>query len=112
MLEPFRSFTNVTVLAGWVTLSACATVGAEFDSTRVNDIETGKTTKAQVQEWFGMPYSITRNDEPDSNGCVEGWGYVHSRATHAGAKVEAKSLIVAFDKQGIVCDQGYSEKKS
>ena len=93
-----------------VTLSwGCATSGRDFDSTRVSQIEKGKTTRAEIDQWFGAP--AARNTiTGDPGGTVLRYTYVYAKATWAGASSQGKSLVVDFDGKDVVTDVGYSEQ--
>lgn len=92
-----------------VLLSACATVGNQFDRTHVNDVKKGVQSKDEIKSWFGEPYQVIKPLNGHPAKCIERWTYVHSYASYGGAKVTSAALIVDFDKNGKVCDQAYSE---
>jgi len=73
-------------LGAFAVVSGCATVGREFDTTHVHDVQMGQD-KAQISGWFGGPTQTT-TFAANAKGCVERWQY-----THAHAVVGAMSRI-------------------
>ena len=72
---------------------ACAKVGTPFDESQIVNIETGKTSKEEVESLFGKPFRIGIE-----NG-NEVWIYEYN--TYSSFEKEtSKDLIVVFDKQG------------
>jgi outer membrane protein assembly factor BamE (lipoprotein component of BamABCDE complex) len=99
-------FSFVVVLA-ILLLGGCATVGKKFDTTHVNDIENGKTTKVEARQWFGEPHQVTPlRDHP--TGGVERWTYTYAHST-AGVSTTSEALVIDFDGNDVVCDHGYSK---
>jgi len=95
---------GVKVLVKEVSTSAI-TVGSQFDSTRVKDIQNGKTTRAQIESWFGAPTTKTEPPpELKQKGVVLVYTYVHA---HGG---KSKSLVVFLDGKDVVFSSGYSEQ--
>jgi hypothetical protein len=69
-------------------------VGAGLTMTRVDSLQRGVQTSAQLAEWFGPPLSRTPINPPSPQGCVEVWTWL--RGTSA--------LSVAFGPDGTVCN--------
>jgi len=88
---------------------ACATsvmtVGRDFDITKVDQIQKGKTTQQEILNMFGVPWSKTTQEDSE----IWSYGYTKSvgRATSfivttsATAQAYSKNLIVTFDSLGI-----------
>lgn len=98
---------GVLVLA--VVMVSCASVGRDFDSAKVPMVEIGKTTKADIEAWFGKPYQITALSNMPSGGVLR-YIYTSAKASYGGMKSSGKSLVVDFDKKNVVVDKGYSEQ--
>ena len=112
MSHPTRESTTrlprlaVSFLLASCLTAACASVGAPFDTTHVNDIRRGEHDRGHVRTWFGEPHHlIALSDHPQ--GCVERWQYTHAESTYGGSTT-SQSLIVDFDASGRVCDNAYS----
>jgi hypothetical protein len=88
-------------------LFGCATVGAKFDTTHVNDIKKGEQDKAAMAAWFGQPHQTVRLSAHPA-GCVERWQWTYAHSVAGGSTV-ADSLVVDFDNAGKVCDNAYSQ---
>lgn len=77
------------------TLSSCATVGREFPTSRVSEIEIGKTTINDIQAIFGPPWRVG-----NENG-AKTWSYGRYLYRLFG-EPSTQDLIVRFDSNGIV----------
>lgn len=80
-------FLAVLSLAG---LTACGTVGRDFDDTHVPDVQNNVTTKNMIHDWFGEPHA-----EGQQNGMLM-WTYQYDHYSAFG-KDCSKELIVLFD---------------
>lgn len=88
-------------------LGACASAGKKFDYSRVDAIKVGVQDKNTIAEWFGTPYMQTKlGDNP--KGCRDRWTYTYARAVGFGTVTESQTLVVDFDANDKVCDQGFS----
>ena len=76
-------------------LSACATVGKDFPSGKVNEIQIGKTTQAEIEAMFGKPWRTGIED-----GFVT-WTYGKYKYS-AFSQTQTKDLVVRFDNSKIV----------
>ncbi|MDR3667464.1 MAG: outer membrane protein assembly factor BamE [Ignavibacteriaceae bacterium] len=97
------------------TLASCATmntsVGKDFKDDQINKIQKDISTKADILELFGEPYSKRINSDNET------WTYYYQRIkstaqscliiTTAKAESEVKSLEVSFSKEK-VSDYSYS----
>lgn len=74
-------------------ITSCATssvtVGNNFDSTKVNEIKKGQTTKSELLQMFGEPYTKTVVSSNEEN-----WQYYFSTNT-----AKAQSYIFTTDVQ-------------
>jgi outer membrane protein assembly factor BamE (lipoprotein component of BamABCDE complex) len=89
-----------------ILVAGCATVGRQFDTTHVHDVQSGQS-KEQISTWFGGPTQTT-TFAANAKGCVERWTFTHAHAV-AGGSQKAQVLVVDFDPKGNVCDTAYSE---
>ena len=90
-----------------LSLVSCASVGRQFDTTHVSDIQNGVQTKQEIRAWFGQPNQTQKVSNP-STGAVERWLYTYAHST-AGISTTSHSLVVDFDESGKVCDNAYSK---
>lgn len=86
MFRPLALFLAVLFLTG---LTACGSVGRNFDNTHVKDIHTNATSKTMIQEWFGKPHA-----EGQQNGMLM-WTYQYDRYSLFG-KDQSKELVLLF----------------
>jgi outer membrane protein assembly factor BamE (lipoprotein component of BamABCDE complex) len=93
-----------------VLLAACSsTYGTQFDEKQVSKIEKGKTTQEEIQNLFGDPSGKGSNADGETQ-----WTYSYTHAsslTGYDSKVQMKTLMITFDKSGIVKDFNYQESK-
>jgi len=82
-------------------VSACATVGRDFPSDRVSQIEIGKTTQADIEKMFGPPWRTGIEDGQPT------WTYGKYKYTLAG-KTSTRDLVVRFDKNNVVSSYTFS----
>jgi outer membrane protein assembly factor BamE (lipoprotein component of BamABCDE complex) len=87
------------LLAVALVAAACYTVGANFASDKVRQIQLGRTTKAQLAEFFGQPYQQGLEDG------LETWTYIYLTP---GRKPRSKELYIKFQEDGIVKSYSYS----
>jgi outer membrane protein assembly factor BamE (lipoprotein component of BamABCDE complex) len=106
---------SLVVIAVTLSLAACASAGNQVLKTADADVVSrsitdGKSTKADVQASFGDP-----NDTSFTDGGNEIWKYTYAYATPTavsfvpvvgifagGADVDKKTLVILFDKSGVV----------
>jgi outer membrane protein assembly factor BamE (lipoprotein component of BamABCDE complex) len=89
------------LMAAWLGLGACATVGNEFPSDSPAKLVIGKTTRVQVEKLLGQPYR-TGLDSGDPT-----FSYLYYRVGLFINPV-TKDLTVRFDKQGVVKSYTYN----
>ena len=75
--------------------SACATIGRDFNASKVDDIKIGKTTQAEIQNMFGRPWRVGIEDGKLT------WTY-GSYHYSAFSEARTKDLVVRFDANNIV----------
>jgi outer membrane protein assembly factor BamE (lipoprotein component of BamABCDE complex) len=95
-------------------LTGCAThtTGRDFDVDRVSNIVDGVTTKSQIVNWFGEP-----TGRQQGSGHHDGYTYSFGSAKMkpetaipivglflGGMNAESKTLLVFFDKDGVVAE--------
>ncbi|MGP0565225.1 MULTISPECIES: hypothetical protein [unclassified Nitrospina] len=91
-------FAALVMLIG---LTACGTVGRDFDNSNVENIHNNVTTKSMIEEWFGEPHSTGLQ-----NGLMM-WTYQYDRYSTFG-KDCSKELVVLFDANEKVKAYRYS----
>lgn len=66
---------KVILLAAILLISACATVGNQFDMSKIDQIKIGQTTQQEVVTLLGQPLSISRSGDGHT---FLGYSYVHT----------------------------------
>jgi hypothetical protein len=105
--KPRRVFKRLipAVVAGMMGVcllfAACATVGRDFPSSRVSEIEIGKTTQADIEKMFGPPWRTGIEDGQPT------WTYGKYKYTLAG-KTSTRDLVIRFDKNNVVSSYTFS----
>lgn len=89
------SILKITLLFSCLLLSACATVGNDFDHALVATVKSGTTTKAEVLGLFGKPFKTGMQ-----NGS-EIWIYETNTYSVSGNDT-SKNFTLVFDKSGVV----------
>ncbi|WP_404366015.1 outer membrane protein assembly factor BamE [Marinobacter sp.] len=100
-MKTFRSAVAVFALATTLLFAGCATVGQDFATDRVTDIEVNETTRAEIREMFGEPWRKGIED-----GKVT-WTYGKYRWSAFGT-AETTDLVVRFNKDGTVSSYAYN----
>ena len=73
----------------------CGTVGKDFDSSKITEIQNNLTTQLQVLDWFGVPYKEgTENRYTMWTYQVDTW--------QAIGEGQSKGLVILFDEKNIV----------
>jgi len=106
-----RALTLFSMMVVVLGIMSCATVGKKFDKSLMDNIEYGKTTRANIQAWFGEPQG-RHTDERRlyGNGAVLGYDYVYSEsAMFLGGYAEA--LTIEFDKDDLVVHKAYDNRR-
>lgn len=90
-IKPFLAL----LLLSFAFLSACATVGKDFDESLVSTIKNGKTTRAEILDMFGKPFKTgLQNGDPI-------WIYEVNTYT-AGKPDASKNLTIVYNESGVV----------
>jgi hypothetical protein len=98
----FRTLRKVGWLFSWIAVLGCASVGTNFNSSKVASIKKGETTEPALIEMFGKPQQISSNSEDER---VLTWIYSESHVKGetfipfaggfvGGATTKTKSLVV------------------
>lgn len=107
--------TTLALLSASLLLCGCASVGNNYDSRKVADIQPGKTSEADLVKMFGAPEQQGINS---SGQTTMQWIYTEATAKGAsfipvvglfagGANTKSKSLAVNLTN-GVVCSYNYS----
>ncbi|PVY76865.1 outer membrane protein assembly factor BamE (lipoprotein component of BamABCDE complex) [Tamilnaduibacter salinus] len=119
-----KPITTLTALALATFLTGCATFqsGQEFDSSKVDQIETGETTQAQIEQWFGTPQG-TGVHSVDGE-LLEQYTYLYSESQVkaesyipfigiflGGSEGETKTLTIHFDDEDKVFEHHMSTSR-
>lgn len=86
-------------------LMGCISVGSDFASDKVSQIQIGVTTQADIKKMFGNPWR-TGVDSGDVT-----WTYA-SYSASIGGKAHAKDLVIRFDAKGVVKSYSYNSTSS
>ncbi|MBC8285674.1 MAG: hypothetical protein H8E32_17810 [Nitrospinae bacterium] len=75
--------------------TGCASVGKDFDSEKVKNIQNNVTTQLEIVDWFGVPFK-----EGTENGYTM-WTYQKDKWKAVG-DAESKGLVILFDDKNKV----------
>jgi hypothetical protein len=75
--------------------AGCATVGQDFPTSRVKDIQIHKTTKDEIRAMFGPPWRVGIEDGQPT------WTYGKYRY-QAFSETSTQDLVIRFDNNGVV----------
>jgi hypothetical protein len=91
------------ILVGFflVLMVGCATVGKDFATHNVDQIEIGETTRSDIQEMFGEPWRTGVEDGKRT------WTYGKYRWSAFG-EAETTDLVVRFNDDGTVSSYVYN----
>ncbi len=79
----------------------CGSMGRNFDDTHVVDIKNNATTKAEILEWFGLPFK-----EGVENDYVM-WTYQIDK--YMAGHTHSKDLVLLFDANNVVKAYRYTK---
>ncbi len=80
--------------------TGCGSVGKNFDSSNVKNVQNNVTTQAQIVEWFGEPFKKGQeNGKPM-------WTYQYDK--YSGGDSKSKDLVLLFDGVGKVIAYRYT----
>lgn len=100
-MRSVKSFSAIVLLALSLTFAGCATVGQDFATHNVDQIEIGETTRSDVQEMFGEPWRTGVEDGKRT------WTYGKYRWSAFG-DAETTDLVVRFNQDGTVSSYVYN----
>lgn len=81
-------------------LAGCGSVGKNFDSSYVKNIQNNVTTQTEILEWFGSPFK-----EGQENGRTM-WTYQYDK--YSGGDSKSKDLVLLFDGNNKVIAYRYT----
>ncbi|MFH1380448.1 MAG: hypothetical protein ABII23_09230 [bacterium] len=95
-----RNVLLMTVLLTSV-LTGCATIGYEFPTAEVSNIQLNKTTQGNIKDMFGSPWRVGIEDGQRT------WTYgtYHYRLF---GDTSTEDLVIRFDRKGIVSSYTYN----
>ena len=85
-----------------VAMVGCATVGKDFATHNVDQIQIGETTRADIQEMFGEPWRTGIEDGKRT------WTYGKYKWSAFG-EAETTDLVVRFNQDGTVSSYVYNK---
>ncbi|MEP1215915.1 MAG: outer membrane protein assembly factor BamE [Marinobacter sp.] len=100
-MRSVTSFFAFVLLVLSITLTGCATVGHDFATHNVDQIEIGETTRSDIQEMFGEPWRTGIEDGKRT------WTYGKYRWSAFG-DAETTDLVVRFNQDGTVSSYVYN----
>jgi len=89
----------LSLIATALIVVGCAATGHRFDLSKTSEIKRGVTTQAELEEWFGKPWS-SKSKSGGSREVV--WQY--TKAAMAVGITEQQVLTAYVDQRGIVTD--------
>lgn len=103
-----------------ITLSGCASVGTEMDTADFDKIEKGVTTRAEMVQMFGKPYTVGLNENGER---TAHWIYSEARnragnfipivgALNMKIDQRLQQLVVIFDENDVVKSFTFNESES
>ena len=100
-----RAMTVLALVMASMFVGGCAiSVGHEFDSSYVDQIKIGETTKQDIRREIGEPHAITRN------GKTETWEYMHYQggnfAQNMASGLGGRDIKAHDDELSIMFAQG------
>ena len=97
-------FWSLLIALSLITLLGCATVGQDFPSSFVTQIEIGKTTQNNIRTMFGAPWRVGLDNGRKT------WTYGRYQYS-LFSKEKTKDLVVRFDDKGVVVSYTYNTTK-
>ena len=89
------NFLRIFLLALYLLVVGCGTVGKDFDSLNVEKIQNNVTTQLEILDWFGLPYKEgTENNYTMWTYQVDTW--------QAIGEGQSKGLVILFDEKNVV----------
>ncbi len=92
-MKRFTVSLSALALILWIT--GCGTVGKDFESDKVQNIQKNVTTQSEVLDWFGIPFKEGLENEHVM------WTYQYDQ-WNAFSDTQSKDLVILFDENNIV----------
>ncbi|MCF8068814.1 MAG: outer membrane protein assembly factor BamE [Desulfobacterales bacterium] len=92
---------TIAFLLTIISITGCATVGHDFQSTQISDIKIGVSTQSDIRKIFGSPWRVGIED-----GLLT-WTYGLYRYK-VFSESSSKDLVVRFDSKKIVSSYTYN----
>ena len=86
-------------------LAGCGTMGKDFNTSQVNNIQNHVTSQSEIIENFGIPFK-----EGTQNGMVM-WTYQFDQYNAIGLD-HSKDLVILFDKEDTVNSYRFTSTRS
>jgi len=86
-------------------LAGCGTMGKDFNTSQVNNIQNHVTSQSEIIENFGIPFK-----EGTQNGMVM-WTYQFDQYNAIGSD-HSKDLVILFDKEDTVNSYRFTSTRS
>ena len=86
-------------------LAGCGTMGKDFNTSQVNNIQNHVTSQSEILENFGIPFK-----EGTQNGMVM-WTYQFDQYNAIGPD-NSKDLVILFDKKDTVNSYRFTSTRS
>ncbi|MDX1634607.1 MAG: outer membrane protein assembly factor BamE [Marinobacter sp.] len=100
-MKLFQRFAVLGLAAVMMVAAGCATVGRDFATHKVEEIEIGETTRAEIESMFGEPWRTGVEDGKRT------WTYGKYRWSAFG-DAETTDLVVRFNEDGTVASYVYN----
>lgn len=98
---PLKSFRMIFITCILAVGAGCATVGMDFATHNVDQIEVGETTRSDIQDMFGEPWRTGVEDGKRT------WTYGKYRWSAFG-DAETTDLVVRFNDDNTVSSYVYN----
>ena len=86
-------------------LASCGTMGKDFNTSQVNNIQNHVTSQSEILENFGTPFKEGIENE------LTMWTYQFDQYNALGS-TSSKDLVILFDKKNIVNSYRFTSTKS
>ena len=98
------NYIGLAIVVGIVLISnGCCTVGKSFNTSKVESIVNGITTRSDIKKMFGEPFKIgIQNGQPI---------WVYEDHHYSIIREESKDLIIIFSPDGIVQSHQFMSSK-
>ena len=99
--------TNRLTIFGFATLfflAGCGTMGKDFNTSQVNNIQNHVTSQSEILENFGTPFKEGIENE------LVMWTYQFDQYNALGS-TSSKDLVILFDKKNIVNSYRFTSTK-